>query len=252
MARRTAQVKECTADDKVTSDVVLEEPQYNVLPDEPVGSESEARAWPWNPWILQKNARVRVVIDAVACHDTEDWMGADELYMVGNMAVGLPNGKKVDVPWLSGPAFDCNDGQWKHLDLAVFSEVLPAGTEMEGNLALFDEDFGKDWAKVGPDFMSASKAAADAIAAIGGSKGQMIAQGLNAGMQILNAGAKADKDDLLGLTGFPMTSANPNQSSTQWSMMHVQKTSSWKPNRYEHKVYVHIDVTPTYNTPTLN
>lgn len=146
--------------------------------------------------------RIRVELGDVYCGNTEDVMGADELYLLG--AVGpLPR------PGMSNPEnkgirtkpISINDRQTKILgnNLAggiVYDADLPDQAILQITLVAYDEDMASDWSKHGETVkeigagVTAGMSAIPALSSLAWIPGSIVA--------LAGVGMGMDKDDLLG------------------------------------------------------
>lgn len=196
------------------------------------------------------NARVRVIMKSVYTSDTEDVMGADEFYFAGSLLATTPSNRSKAAPIMMSPPVDINDDQGISLNMVVFNEVVPKGTNVIGNLQAYDEDAAKDWGTVGPNFQQAVTTAANTLGSSGIKGAELLKGALNAGFQVLDASMKADKDDVLGNQGFEYISTNDEINRTY--QMHMEKKGSFfNVSKWDYYIDYQIIVEPTKDQVTF-
>jgi hypothetical protein len=163
-----------------------------------VANRSTRREWETFRASVLLPRRVRVELDRVTCHDTEDVTGGDEFYAMGAGADRFSGKNQV---LLSKP-FSINDGQTKNFPVESVQRVLFEGTVDAASTVMFavrfyDEDSNKDWTKHQSMVTNLSKGVSSGLALLG-PKGIAAGAVLTVLTQSVGLIMSLDKDDLLG------------------------------------------------------
>jgi hypothetical protein len=204
-------------------------------------------------------AHVTVEFLSASCGDTEDWMGADTLYIEGS---GVRSDGQAGQVFLTAPPVWINNGETKPFSAGTrvaFDGSLAADQWVVVGASAWDEDAGKDWARnkewidtltttvlpavtgvVAGIFAAPAgvvTAGGAAVAAYESSKRTlpMVRDGLGGLIE-------KDKDDLLGTMGIAIAATGPASETKAWQFNRTA-TRWWDPLDTSWKYTVAYQVT---------
>jgi hypothetical protein len=153
---------------------------------------------PWETFLISvlPPRHVRIEVESVHCADTEDVLGADELYLVGAAASRT---NVTGKPILTKP-ISINNGQTRSFPVdqrVMFDGEVDVATTISVGLRAYDEDANRDWSnygsmitKMGDDLANGLKE----LKPVGVVAGTVLKLGIGAAGLIMSL----DQDDELG------------------------------------------------------
>ena len=154
-------------------------------------------------WRIDMSFRVKVILDKIVCHETEDTFGNDEFYIIA--ALNKKSQGKVMTSY-EGP-WDINDGQTKTFDngLTLFDEPTDDEKEFMLEITCWDQDASEKLNKA--DLKRASILIDDMKNVIGEARvargnqptpNNWIEKGIDGLFYLITLLVDQDKDDFLG------------------------------------------------------